>query len=67
MKAVNKLYGKKTRKEDRRPIYLLYLDFISAFNNHSLGDEIIPESNALVAFGQICSLFGVFRCSYKVH
>ena len=44
MKAVKELYGKKTGKEDRRPRYLFYFDFISGFNNHPVGDEIIPES-----------------------
>ena len=60
------------RKEEKRPGYLLYFDFISEFNNHSVGDEIIPEFkwngcvfqtkylNVLVVFGQICPLFGVF-------
>ena len=44
MKAVKELYGKKTGKEDRRPRYLLYFDFIAGFNNHSVGEEIIPGS-----------------------
>ena len=44
MKAVQELQGKKTRKEDRRPRYLLYFDIISGFNNYSVGQEIIPES-----------------------
>ena len=35
---------KKTGKEDRRPRYLLYFDFISGYNNHSVDEEIIPES-----------------------
>ena len=42
--AVKELYGRKTRKEDKRPRYLLYFDFIAGFNNHSVGEEIIPES-----------------------
>ena len=41
MKAVKKLYRKKTGKEDRN---LLYFDFIARFNNHSVGEEIISES-----------------------
>ena len=44
MKAVKELYEKKTGKEDWRSRYLLYFDFISRFNNHSVGEEIIPES-----------------------
>ena len=44
MKAVKELYRKKTGKEDRRPKYLLYFDFISGFNNHSVGEEIISKS-----------------------
>ena len=34
---------KKTGREDMRPIYLLYFAFISGFNNHSVGVEILPE------------------------
>ena len=45
MKAVKELYGKKIGREDRRTRYLLYFDFIAGFNNHSVGGEIIPESN----------------------
>ena len=37
------LYEKKTGREDRRPIYILYFAFISGFNNHSAGEEILPE------------------------
>ena len=44
MKAVKELYGKKTGKEDRGLRYLLYFNFIAGFNNHSVGEEIIPES-----------------------
>ena len=44
MKAVKELHKKKTAKEDWRPRYLLYFDFIAGFNNHSVGKEIIPES-----------------------
>ena len=43
MKAVKELYRKKTGKEDRRPRYLLYFNFIAGFNNHSMSEEIIPE------------------------
>ena len=43
MKAVKELDEKKTGKEDGRSRYLLYLDFIAGFNNHSVGEEIIPE------------------------
>ena len=35
VKAVKELSGKKIGKEDRRPRYLLYFDFISGFNNHN--------------------------------
>ena len=38
MKAV-----KNTGREDRRPRYLFYFAFISGFNNHSVGEEILPE------------------------
>ena len=34
---------RKTGREDRRPIYLLYFAFISRFNNHSVDEEILPE------------------------
>ena len=44
MKTVKESYGKKTGKEDRRPKYLLDFDFISWFNNHSVGEKILPES-----------------------
>ena len=43
MKAIKELYGKKTGKENRRPRYLLYFDFIAGFNNHSVDEEILPE------------------------
>ena len=43
MKAVKKLHGKKTGKEEKMPRYLLYFDFIAGLNNHSVGGEIIPE------------------------
>ena len=44
MKAVKELYRKKKGKEDWRIRYLLHFDFISGFNNHSVGEEIILES-----------------------
>ena len=47
MKTVKELlfvvYGKMIGREDRSPRYLLYFAFISGFNNHSVGVEIIPE------------------------
>ena len=39
MKAVKKLYDR--RQEEK--IYILYFAFISGFNNHSVGEKIIPE------------------------
>ena len=44
IKAVKEFYGKKTGKENKRPRYLLYFDFISGSNNHSVGEDIIPKS-----------------------
>ena len=44
MKAVKELYRKKIGKEDKIPRYILYFDFIAGFNNHLVGDEILPES-----------------------
>ena len=43
MKAVKELYGKKTGKKmgGQDIFYIFY--FISGFNNHSVGEEIIPE------------------------
>ena len=48
MKAVKELCRKKTKKwaDDRKQKYLLYFDLISGFNNHSVGEEIIPESKS---------------------
>ena len=43
MKATKELYEKKTGREDRRPRNLLYFAFISGFNNHLVGEEILPE------------------------
>ena len=31
-------------KEERKRRKLSYFDFIAGFNNHSVGEEIIPES-----------------------
>ena len=31
------------KKKDRRRRYLLYFAFISGLNNHSVGEEILPE------------------------
>ena len=61
MIAVKELYEKKTGKEDRRRRYLLYFDFISGFNNYSVGEEIIPESkrNRCVSQSRCLNVFVV--------
>ena len=37
------------RKEERRPRYLLHFDFISRFNNHSVGEKLFLNPNEMVA------------------
>ena len=49
MKAIKELYGKKRKKEDRRPRYLLYLAFISGFKYHSVGGKFFLNTTEMVA------------------
>ena len=54
IKAVKELYQRRLEKKIGGQEFFLYFDFISGFNNHTVGEEIIPESkwNGYVSQGR---------------